>query len=259
MPTECLNCRDAEIGGSKYILWGSFYRRGDSRLVQRYRCTGCRKTCSKATFHYWFRQKKRRKNLLLKRHFASGGTIRRASLIFKLNRKTVERKLELLGFIAEVEMRRSNLSLPKATAVDFDDLETFEHTKCKPLAVSLAIENGRRRFLGLEVSSMPAKGLLVKRAKKYGYRPDLRAQGRELLFTEIKPLVSESAVFRSDQNPHYPADIARHFPRSKHLRYRSRRSSLGGQGELKKVRFDPLFSLNHTCAMLRAKIGRAHV
>ena len=117
MPTECLNCRDAEIGGSKYILWGSFYRRGDSRLVQRYRCTGCRKTCSKATFHYWFRQKKRRKNLLLKRHFASGGTIRRASLIFKLNRKTVERKLELLGFIAEIEMRRSNLSLPKATAV----------------------------------------------------------------------------------------------------------------------------------------------
>ena len=29
-----------------------------------------------------------------------------------------------------------------------------------------------------------------------------------------------------------------------------------GQGELKKLRFDPLFSLNHTCAMLRANINR---
>ena len=29
-----------------------------------------------------------------------------------------------------------------------------------------------------------------------------------------------------------------------------------GQGELKKLRFDPLFALNHTCAMLRANINR---
>jgi hypothetical protein len=29
-----------------------------------------------------------------------------------------------------------------------------------------------------------------------------------------------------------------------------------GQGELKKVGRDPLFSLNHTCAMLRANLNR---
>ena len=29
-----------------------------------------------------------------------------------------------------------------------------------------------------------------------------------------------------------------------------------GQGELKKVVYDPIFSLNHTCAMLRANINR---
>ncbi|MEQ1722809.1 MAG: hypothetical protein ABL930_06505, partial [Pseudobdellovibrio sp.] len=28
------------------------------------------------------------------------------------------------------------------------------------------------------------------------------------------------------------------------------------QGELKKIGFDPLFSLNHTCAMMRAKVSR---
>ena len=29
-----------------------------------------------------------------------------------------------------------------------------------------------------------------------------------------------------------------------------------GQGELRDKRFDPMFALNHTCAMLRANINR---
>ena len=31
---------------------------------------------------------------------------------------------------------------------------------------------------------------------------------------------------------------------------------MAGQGELKKVAFDPLFLINHTCATLRANINR---
>jgi len=38
-----------------------------------------------------------------------------------------------------------------------------------------------------------------------------------------------------------------------HRTVKGRRGSIAGQGELKKIGFDPLFSLNHTCAMLRAK------
>ena len=29
-----------------------------------------------------------------------------------------------------------------------------------------------------------------------------------------------------------------------------------GQGELKKLKYDPIFSLNHTCAMIRDNIKR---
>ncbi|MBD67124.1 MAG: hypothetical protein CME62_18130, partial [Halobacteriovoraceae bacterium] len=34
------------------------------------------------------------------------------------------------------------------------------------------------------------------------------------------------------------------------------RGCIAGQGELKKLRRDPLFALNHTCAMLRDNISR---
>lgn len=149
-----------------------------------------------------------------------------------------------------------NHTTPKAAAIEFDDLETFELTKCKPISVTLAVESKTRRILGIEVSSMPAKGLLVKKARKYGPRADERSVAREKLFSRIKPLILEGAQISSDSNPHYPGDVKRHFPSSIHKRYEGKRGANTGQGELKKVKFDPLFSLNHTCAMLRAHVNR---
>jgi hypothetical protein len=63
-------------------------------------------------------------------------------------------------------------------------------------------------------------------------------------------------VIKSDSNPHYPNSVKKAFPEARHISFQGKRGSLSGQGELKKVKFDPLFSLNHTCAMLRANVNR---
>jgi len=143
------------------------------------------------------------------------------------------------------------------TRLQFDDLETFEHTKMKPLSVTLAVEKGSREILGFEVSRMPAKGLLAGKAlKKYGPRRDERAEGRDRLFRRIKSVVDPFALIQSDENPHYPADVKRHFPKCTHATVKGRRGCVTGQGELKAGGFDPLFSLNHTCGMFRANVNR---
>jgi hypothetical protein len=140
---------------------------------------------------------------------------------------------------------------------EFDDMETFEHTKLKPLSVTLAVQYQTRRILGFQVSQMPAKGLLAQKAfEKYGYREDKRSEGRRKLFEELKPLVSQRSIIRSDSNPHYIEDVKRHFPHSFHDRIIGKRGAITGQGELKKTKFDPIFSLNHTCAMYRARVSR---
>ncbi len=113
-----------------------------------------------------------------------------------------------------------------------------------------------RRILGLEVSRMAAKGLLTKLAEKYGPRLDDRSEGRQRLFETLKDIISERVEIKSDSNPHYIKDVATTFPSAKHLRYLGKRGAITGQGELKKGGFDPLFSLNHTCAMLRANVNR---
>ncbi len=66
-----------------------------------------------------------------------------------------------------------NATYPQVTSLEFDDLETFEHTKCKPLSATIAVESKTRRILGFRVARMPAKGLLAAISrKKYGYRKD---------------------------------------------------------------------------------------
>jgi hypothetical protein len=53
--------------------------------------------------------------------------------------------------------------------------------------------------------------------------------------------------------PHF---VRSFFPGSKHLTFKSEKAAVVGQGELKKLVFDPLFCINHAFAMLQANINR---
>ena len=256
MTPFCFKCETSSHERSKFVRFGHYYRTSDSKLVQRFRCKNCSTTFTSDTFGWNYWRKERRKGALIEKMLVSTGSQRRTAKILGVNRKTVVRHFLRSSLLAEYELKANNWERAKAKVIEFDDLETFESSKCKPLSVTLAVEHKTRRILGLEVSKMPAKGMLVKPAKKYGFRKDERAIGRKALFTSLQTMVEADAEIRSDSNPHYPKDVKRYFPKATHKRFEGKRGSLGGQGELKKVKFDPLFSLNHTCAMFRANVNR---
>lgn len=167
------------------------------------------------------------------------------------------RKLLHGGRRAGVELEQFNRARPSAAVVQFDDLITIEHTKCKPLSVTVVVEEGTRRILGLSVARIPASGRLSHIAKKkYGPRKDEARKTRLQLLRKLKPLINETAVIKTDEWPQYPPVVKTVFPRATHETYKSKRSCIAGQGELKSVVFDPIFSINHTLAMLRANINR---
>lgn len=254
---SCLKCELERNACPKVRRYGHYYRTSDSSWVQRFRCSLCGETVSTSTFKINRYQKKRRKNQMVGLLLAGGMSQNRIARVLHLNRKTVVRTMQIEALSSYYKDRVNNFSRQKAIKVQFDDLETFEHTKCKPLSITLAVEEKTRRILGVEVSRMPAKGRLAQKSRElYGKRQDGRRLGRSRLFKKICPLVESQALFKSDSNPHYPKSVKKHFPLARHLTYEGKRGSLGGQGELKKVKFDPLFSLNHTCAMLRANINR---
>jgi len=242
------------------IRRGRYFRSSDSRWIQRYQCRACFRLFSSATSQPAFAQKKRRINSPLFQLLNSGVSQRRAARILKVNPKTVVRRFRWLADQARIQHEAflTQEFLPHSVqALQFDDLETHEHSKLKPLSVALAVQPESRKILGFAVSRMPAKGLLARPAlKKYGPRADERAQGWNRLFESLKPIVHPRALWRSDQNPHYPRHLKAHHPECRHETVKGRRGCVAGQGELKKIGNDPLFSLNHTCAMTRANLNR---
>lgn len=183
--------------------------------------------------------------------------MRRSAIILKVSRTTIVRKLKFLGMIAQKKHQLFLKKLESAESIQFDDLHTSEKSKCLPVAITLMVESGSRKILNFAVSRMPANGHLsaISRAK-YGFRKDERQNAIAKLFTKTSPHIKPNAQIISDEHPYYPPLVKKYFPHANYQRVKGRDGCIAGQGELKKIMFDPLFSLNHTCAMLRANINR---
>ena len=99
--------------------------------------------------------------------------------------------------------------------IQFDELQTIEHTKLKPLSVAMAVSKNERKILGFRVSSMPATGHLAKISrKKYGVRPDHRKAGLSDLFNDLSRLLSPNITISSDECSFYNGVVRSYFPKA---------------------------------------------
>ncbi len=197
-------------GISHIIRKGSYLRASDSKRIGRFYCHACKRLFSRGSYSSCFGQKKRRINSTVFTLLNSCVSQRRIALILKINRKTVVRKLLFLAKEADRKHKRFLQTFEseqtRITEMQFDEMESFERSKCLPLSIPL--------------------------------------------------VVHPKATVTTDQNPKYPSWLKPHFKDATHVAVKGRRGCVVGQGELKKIGFDPLFDLNHTCAMIRANINR---
>ncbi len=236
---------------------GFFKRKSDSQIVQRYRCKTCGQSFSAATHSVLRWQKKRHINQPLLEKLATNATLESSARFFRVNPKTVAKKLAFLGHICRKKLAEEVVKYGSITTIQFDELQTIHHTKCKPLSVAMAVSKKERKILGFEVSIMPATGYLsdISR-KKYGKRPDNRRKGMRTLFERLASHLRPTIAISSDECTYYAPIVRQCFPQATYVQYKGKKGSVAGQGELKKTRFDPIFSINHTFAMLRAGISR---
>lgn len=243
---------------SDFIRDGQFRRKDDAKFIQRFRCKTCGTRFSNATFSDAYYQKKRRINYPLLKLLSSGISLRRSALLLGVHRVTVERKL---SYLAKKCRKTNDRELQKLKGrihnIQIDDLITKENSKLKPLSVSICVDEDRRRILALEVSQIPSFGHLSRLAlRKYGERQDEHFEGLTRMFQRISKVVSSEVQVKSDEHQRYPGFVSAYLPKANHLTFKSERGCVAGQGELKKVQFDPLFIVNHTCALLRANVNR---
>lgn len=255
------NCPGCPETSQKVVRNGTFKRHCDSRHIQRFKCTACGVGFSASTGSTRYRQKCRRINPHLQSLFCKGLSQRALADELNVSRKTIARRIRWLSEQARARqaehLRRHLEQIGPFNNVQFDELHTFEHTKCKPTVIGVLVEEKTRFILGHYVAQIPANGLLAAISrKKYGYRKDKSGTARNAFFESMSRYVGHAPIIRTDEHKRYPSVIKRHIPEATLLTYKSIRGCITGQGELKKTQFDPLFSVNHTLAMLRYKINR---
>lgn len=238
--------------------YGSYRRKSDSRIIQRFLCKSCQSTFSNAINDPAYYHKKRRVNYILKGLLASSVSLRRSAKLLGISRTTVARKLIFLGKLCREEqanfLKHASQNVDK---IQFDELQTIEHSKCKPLSVATVVSVSDRKILGVGVATMPATGYLAKIArKKYGKRKDQRQEVLMGLFKKLSKTLSKNLIIYSDKHPYYRLIITRYFPTGIYHQIKGIQATVSGQGELKKNAKDPLFCINHTLAMFRANINR---
>ena len=190
---------------------------------------------------------------------SSGVSQRRSAKLCKLSSRTVARKLIYLAKKAREENQEflRQLENDKVEHLQFDDLITYEHTKLKPLSVSVAVDAKRRYILGAEVAIIPSFGHLAKLSRrKYGKRINEHREKLHALFMKIAPAIEFNAIVKSDEHNEYKGMVNKFLPKSNYSQHKGERATVAGLGELKKNFRDPLFPINHTLAMLRANINR---
>ena len=109
--------------------------------------------------------------------------------------------------------------------IQFDELQTIEHTKCKPLSVAMAVSKNERKILGFKVLSMPATGHLAKISrKKYGSRPDHRKAGLTDLLNDLSRFLSPTITVSSDECSFYNGVVMQVFPKAIVNQYTGKRA-----------------------------------
>ena len=249
----CPYCQEKQT----IVKRGRYVRPSDHVSLQRYYCKDCKKSFSESYFGIEYRLRKRRINQAVFRTLCSGVSQRACAFLLGVDRETIARRIVLFGRCAAHNLAVYRSTVEPKSDVQFDEMISFEHTKCKPLTLPIAVENKTRKILAVAVGRIPANGHLAAISrKKYGPRPCERKGTMHRLFDDFSQCLAPRGMIRSDQSKLYPSIVKKFLPHWQYEAFKGMRGCVVGLGELKATTFDPLFSLNHTYAMIRDGLKR---
>lgn len=251
-PKNCphLQCKATPVC---FIKKGFYYVRRLNRKFRKYQCKNCGRYFSSRTFKPDYRHKKMDLNPIFARLLVEGNSLRGISRILGLTYNNTYKKFLWFKKLVTIEKQKLRYS---AEELQFDELESIQHTKCKPLSLVLVV-NEKHQLLTAKVAEIPAKGRLAEISRrKYGLRKNERESKIREAFAETSAYLDRPPkMIKSDAHPVYRKLVTEYFPQIQYEQH-SRKPKKDKLRErlhekLHKKRFDPLFAINHKCALLR--------
>ena len=251
-------------GGFDFTSVGTFDRKVDKRVVQRFKCTTCGKGFSSQTFRVDYRLKKPWLPLGLFQGLVSKTSLRQSARNLGSKLDTMLRLLARLGEhsleVHNAFLERHRLSGGWIEGIfQLDELETFElDRRLCPLTVPILIHKETRFVVHTDTATLPARGNLRP-------RDQARKQAREAKFGK-RVNGSKSAVTRSFAALHaqLAPDAAFHVQTDEKKSYRPilrevfKRpvSHQWVNSKVERGRENLLFPINNVLAQTRDNLGR---
>ena len=257
------DCPSLQTGHHRWRFKGRFERACDGRSVQRFLCLECNRTFSIQTFRLDYRLKKPLLHHALLGPLVSKVTHRQAARILGCSRKTVARRLLLLGDhchrFHQWRLERARTAGGISGTFQLDELETFEHSRrLAPVTMPVLIHRKSYFIVDLECAPLPCRGGLSeldrkKKAEREARDGVRRSGSRKAVEKCLNTLAATCSRSRrpwvqTDRKATYRPIISRAFGGEI---LHDRCSSM-----MRRDYRNPLFPINHTLAMMRDGISR---
>ena len=254
------SCPTTTCLAPRSVIKQGFFRLHSGARRQRFLCRACRKFFSQTTATPAHRLRKIHLTQPLMRLRCRNLSIRDTARELRVSQGFVLRRVSRLGELSRIHnarLRRKYVSKSGLlTEVQIDEMETYEHTRLKPLSISLSV-TPERFIIRAEVATIPAKGRLAATSRaKYGARADGSGQALERVLGTVARMSGHRLRVVTDKKTSYGPAIRRRIPGATHEAVKSRAGAVAGTGEAKEKAFDRMFALNHTCAVVRSQMSR---
>ncbi len=177
------------------------------------------------------------------------------AVVLGVNRKTIVRKFLFVAAWARSEHeRRIARGEIKTSYAQFDEMETFEHTRLKPISVALGVRAKTGQIVDIRVAQLGYKGPLAELARrKYGPREDLSHLAVNEVLSQIGVCSTSELRLVTDASTRYPRRIRACVPHAVHVAAKVIVPEVKPDRRNYK---DPLFTLNYTAAKIRNDLSR---
>lgn len=217
----CLECGSASLKKKGKMK----SKRG---VAQRFQCKECKKTFTKRTDSLNYRHRKQNLRNKITELYCEGMSLRAIGRVLKINRKTVNKYFIENSNVARVNnLKKIEQGGIMTTYVQFDELETFEHTRRKPIGIQCSIRVKTGEIISTKICTVPLKALTV--SKRYIMDWNIKVHRDTALtdmFLETKKTLKENYVVSCDM-ANRPVMLAKKFFSPENIQ--SYKSSLEGK------------------------------
>ena len=246
-PKACPNKKCKAKGKDFFVKSGYFTTKYNHQPAPRYKCLKCGCVFSSHSKRAVRGQKKPHINKHIFKWVCSGVPINRIAANLEINKITVMKKIAWLANEARKEHEKAIEAGTLSTGyAQFDELETFEHSRLKPLSIAVAVRPKTGQILGVDIATMNAKGTQAAKSRElYGLREDTRDEATLNVLKMVARVARKDFTLGCDGKPSYPKLIKRAIPHA----------NIQAQVFDENAELDPLFGINHLFAAMRADLA----